>query len=138
MERLMEAGWRGSGNPYSSGDSPSYPSPARVEISTDFPGPLQRTPGSWEVSREWTWSPSLKRIVPLVTGNSWLRLGSRFLQGEALRFQAKPGRPRAGRFYRGRKAGGDLAPSVSRGTEVDDRGCSWAEALGCWHPCLQG
>lgn len=42
MERWMEAGWRGSGKPCSSGDSPSYPSPARAETSTDFSGPLQR------------------------------------------------------------------------------------------------
>lgn len=42
MERRMEAGWRGSGRHCSSGDSLSYPSPARAETSTDFSGPLQR------------------------------------------------------------------------------------------------
>ena len=88
---------------------PPYPSPARGEIPTDFPGPLQRTPSPWEGLGGWTWSPSLRRIAPLVTGVGWLRLGSRSLQVEALRFQAKQ-RPRAYRFYKGWRAGGPGRP----------------------------
>lgn len=82
------------------------------------------------------WSPSLKRIAPLVTGVGWLRLASRSLQVEALRFQVKQ-RPRASGFTEAGEQGGTRAPSVSRSTGADERGCSWTEALGRQPPCWQ-